>query len=88
MGFEHFQTFNGRLELPPGFIPRVLTVTIRPDGEQLAENSSAFPWPPVPDQPEVSPQPSPSERGAHRARDEARGRVRCRRSRGDPQPPS
>jgi hypothetical protein len=58
MGFEHFQTFSGRLALPPGFIPRVLTVTIRPDGEQLAENSSAFPWEPVPNSPEVSP---PSE---------------------------
>lgn len=59
MGFEHFQTFNGRFELPPGFIPRVLTVTIRPDGEQLAENSSAFPWAPVPDQLEVSPRTEP-----------------------------
>jgi hypothetical protein len=54
MGFEHFQTFSGHLEIPPGFSPRVLTVTIRPSSEQVAETSSAFPWDPAPGQSDTS----------------------------------
>lgn len=50
MAFEHFQTFRGRLEVPAGFSPRVLTVAIRPSSEQITETSSAFPWDPAPDQ--------------------------------------
>jgi hypothetical protein len=57
MGFEHFQTFSGRLEIPAAFSPRMLTVTIRPASEQIAETSSAFPWDPAPDQSESSTPP-------------------------------
>jgi hypothetical protein len=45
MSFDHFQTFDGRFELPAGFEPRLLTVTIHPDSDQLRVHSEGFPWP-------------------------------------------
>lgn len=44
MRFEHFQNFRGRFTLPEGFDPRLLTVTIDPEGDLLAGTSEGFPW--------------------------------------------
>lgn len=45
MSFDHFQAFDGRFHLPEGFEPRLLTVTIRPDSDQLRVHAEGFPWP-------------------------------------------
>ena len=44
MRFDHFQAFQGELTLPDGFEPRLLTVIISPEGDQLAGTSESFPW--------------------------------------------
>jgi hypothetical protein len=44
MRFEHFQSFRGQFSLPEGFEPRLLTVTIEPEGDLLAGTSEGFPW--------------------------------------------
>ncbi len=44
MRFEHFQNFRGGFSLPEGFEPRLVTVTIEPEGDLLAGTSEGFPW--------------------------------------------
>lgn len=48
MGFEHYQRFEGGFDLPAGFQPSALAVTVDPDGEALAESAERFPWLPTP----------------------------------------
>lgn len=44
MAFDHFQVFQGDLTLPDGFEPKSLTITIEPEGDQLAGTAETFPW--------------------------------------------
>lgn len=44
MEFDHFQSFHGELTLPDAFEPRLLTITITPEGDRLSGTSEAFPW--------------------------------------------
>lgn len=47
--FEYFQNLSGEFVLPDGFEPRLVTLTIDPEGDLLAGTSEAFPW--IVDQP-------------------------------------
>ena len=44
MHFDQLQSFQGQLTLPDGFEPRLLTVTVDPEGERLTGASESFPW--------------------------------------------
>ena len=44
MHFDQLQSFQGQLTLPEGFEPRLLTVTVDPEGERLTGASESFPW--------------------------------------------
>ena len=44
MHFEHFQRIQGEFSLPEGFVPKLVVVTLIPEGDQLAETSETFPW--------------------------------------------
>jgi hypothetical protein len=44
MKFEFFQNFQGVFGLPEGLEPRVLSISIEPDGDDILRTSEAFPW--------------------------------------------
>jgi len=44
MKFEFFQNFQGVFGLPQGLEPRVVSITIEPDGDDILRTSEAFPW--------------------------------------------
>jgi hypothetical protein len=45
MGFEHFQTLDGRIILPAGAEPQHLIVDIAPSTPGLLRSSDVFLWP-------------------------------------------
>lgn len=42
--FKYFQTFEGRLELLPGFLPEVVEVSIQPTSKHLKPINQSFKW--------------------------------------------
>ena len=44
MDFEHFQNFQGVVEIPAGFEPQSLVVEIQPSSDRLLATSASFPW--------------------------------------------
>lgn len=44
MEFEHFQNFQGVVEIPEDFEPRSVVVSIEPDSKLLLPTSVMFPW--------------------------------------------
>ncbi len=46
MDFEHFQNFQGRLEVPSDFTPTAIVIAIKPTSKLLLTTSVMFPWEP------------------------------------------
>ena len=44
MGFNHFQRFEGPLQLPVGFIPKELHVEVKPKGKKFKPFEQTFEW--------------------------------------------
>ena len=44
MRFDHFQSFQGGFSLPDDFEPKLVVVTLVPEGDQLTATSETFPW--------------------------------------------
>jgi len=44
MRFESFQNFSGIFGLPDGLEPRVLSISIEPEGDDILRTSEVFPW--------------------------------------------
>jgi len=44
MGFRHFQTFEGELTLPVGFIPREVLIEVKPKGKKHKSFEQSFKW--------------------------------------------
>ena len=44
MGFNHFQEFQGQLQLPVGFIPKELQVEVKPKGKKFKPFEQSFEW--------------------------------------------
>lgn len=47
LGFKHYQTLEGDLQLPPGFTPSQLTIDVTPIGTQFKPFSVSFDWRPA-----------------------------------------
>ena len=44
MDLEHFQTLQGTFEIPAGFEPKAVIISIEPNSESLLPTSEVFPW--------------------------------------------
>jgi hypothetical protein len=44
MGFNHFQKFEGPMQLPVGFIPKELLVEVKPNGKKFKPFEQTFEW--------------------------------------------
>jgi len=44
MRFESFQNYSGVFGLPDGLVPRVVSITIEPEGDDILRTSEVFPW--------------------------------------------
>ena len=44
IGFDHFQSLNGKIRVPPDVEPLQVTVDIQPDSDNLVRSSDTFAW--------------------------------------------